>query len=59
MLDGCFAQIKEPFLVMLPDIMPSLVEWMDDADPEVETISQSLIKHIESLSGESLSSYLE
>ena len=54
-----FDAVGSRYLVLLPETLPALNEWLDDEDSEVEREAQRLVKTIEALSGESLDKYLE
>ena len=53
-----FSSVKEDFLQVLPKLVPTVAELMEDESTEVEKLCQDIIKQIETLSGESLAQYL-
>ena len=56
---GLFEGLQARYLVMLPETLPYVSEWLEDEDEEVERRVQRLVKVIEDLSGEKLDRYLE
>jgi U3 small nucleolar RNA-associated protein 10 len=50
-------QLKEEFLVLLPETLPFLAELLEDADLNVVANTQGVIKNLEDLSGENLAQY--
>ena len=56
---GLFDGLQSRYLVMLPETLPHVSEWLEDEDEEVERRVQRLVKSIEQLSGEKLDRYLE
>ena len=58
-VESMFVHNRENWLVLLPETMPFISELMEDEDVEVEALCQQVIKHIETLSGESLDQYLQ
>ena len=56
---GLFDALQSRYLVMLPETLPFVSEWLEDEDEEVERRVQRLVKVIEELSGEKLDRYLE
>ena len=54
-----FEALQSRYLVMLPETLPYVSEWLEDEDEEVERRVQQLVKVIEELSGEKLDRYLE
>lgn len=49
--------LKEEYLVLLPETLPFLAELLEDSELEVVAKSQEIIKILETNSGESLSQY--
>ena len=54
-----FEAVGSRYLVLLPETLPVLAEWLEDEDVDVEREVQLLVKTIEGQSGESLDKYLE
>ncbi|XP_073001076.1 uncharacterized protein At3g06530 isoform X2 [Typha latifolia] len=50
--------LKEEYLVLLPETIPFLAELLEDVELPVKTLSQDILKELETLSGESLRQYL-
>ncbi|MQM05223.1 hypothetical protein Taro_038028, partial [Colocasia esculenta] len=50
--------LKEEYLVCLPETIPFLSELLEDVEPSVKSLSQEVLRELESLSGESLQQYL-
>ena len=50
-------QLKEEYLVLLPETLPFLAELLEDSELDVVAKSQEIIKILETNSGESLSQY--
>lgn len=50
-------QLKEEYLVLLPETIPFLAELLEDSELVVVAKSQEIIKILETNSGESLSQY--
>lgn len=50
--------LKEEYLVFLPETIPFLGELLEDVELSVKTLAQDILKEMESLSGESLRQYL-
>ncbi|KAL4178617.1 hypothetical protein AMTRI_Chr13g116010 [Amborella trichopoda] len=50
--------LKEEYLVLLPETIPFLGELLEDAELQVKTLAQEILKDMETLSGESLRQYL-
>ncbi|KAJ1272131.1 hypothetical protein BS78_06G179400 [Paspalum vaginatum] len=50
--------LKEEYVVLLPETIPFLGELLEDVELPVKTLSQEILKEMESLSGESLREYL-
>ncbi|CAD6260087.1 unnamed protein product [Miscanthus lutarioriparius] len=50
--------LKEEYVVLLPETIPFLGELLEDVELPVTTLSQEILKGMETLSGESLGQYL-
>lgn len=50
--------LKEEYLVLLPETIPFLGELLEDVELPVKSLAQEILKEMESLSGESLRQYL-
>ncbi|OVA04123.1 BP28 [Macleaya cordata] len=50
--------LKEEYLVLLPETIPFLGELLEDVELPVKSLTQEILKEMESLSGESLRQYL-
>ncbi|KAI9081378.1 hypothetical protein K1719_036641 [Acacia pycnantha] len=50
--------LKEEYLVFLPETIPFLGELLEDVEPCVKDLAQEILKELESMSGESLRQYL-
>ncbi|KAK9291503.1 hypothetical protein L1049_019451 [Liquidambar formosana] len=50
--------LKEEYLVFLPEIIPFLGELLEDVELPVKSLAQDILKEMESMSGESLRQYL-
>ena len=50
--------LKEEYLVLLPETIPFLGELLEDVEPSVKSLAQDIVKEMESMSGESLRQYL-
>lgn len=50
-------QLKEEYLVLLPETLPFLAELLEDSDFNVQAKTQEVVKFLEDLSGEDLSQY--
>lgn len=50
--------LKEEYVVLVPETIPFLGELLEDVELPVKTLSQEILKEIETLSGESLRQYL-
>uniref|UniRef100_A0A1D1XF93 Uncharacterized protein At3g06530 n=1 Tax=Anthurium amnicola TaxID=1678845 RepID=A0A1D1XF93_9ARAE len=50
--------LKEEYLVCLPETIPFLSELLEDLEPPVKSLSQEILRELESLSGENLRQYL-
>lgn len=50
--------LKEEYLIFLPETIPFLGELLEDVEPTVKSLAQEILKEMESLSGESLRQYL-
>ena len=58
-VSALFEALQSRYLVMLPETLPFVSEWLEDEEEEVERKVQRLVKVIEELSGEKLDRYLE
>ena len=50
--------LKEEYVVLVPETIPFLGELLEDVELPVKTLSQEILKGMETLSGESLGQYL-
>lgn len=50
--------LKEEYIVLLPETIPFLGELLEDVELPVKTLSQEILKEMETLSGENLRQYL-
>ncbi|KAI3978430.1 hypothetical protein MKX01_013228 [Papaver californicum] len=50
--------LKEEYLTLLPETIPFLGELLEDLELPVKTLTQEILKEMETLSGESLRDYL-
>ncbi|KAL6980905.1 hypothetical protein U1Q18_022541 [Sarracenia purpurea var. burkii] len=50
--------LKEEYLVFLPETIPFLGELLEDIELPVKSLAQEILKEMESMSGESLRQYL-
>lgn len=50
--------LREEYLVFLPETIPFLGELLEDVEPNVKSLAQEILKEMETLSGESLRQYL-
>lgn len=50
--------LKEEYVTLLPETIPFLGELLEDVELPVKTLSQEILKEMETLSGESLREYL-
>ncbi|KAL0403043.1 UNVERIFIED_CONTAM: hypothetical protein Sradi_1945100 [Sesamum radiatum] len=50
--------LKEEYLVLLPETIPFLGELLEDAELSVKSLAQEILKEMETMSGESLRQYL-
>ncbi|ONM29895.1 ARM repeat superfamily protein [Zea mays] len=50
--------LKEEYVVLVPETIPFLGELLEDVELPVKTLSQEILKEMETLSGESLQQYL-
>ncbi|KAF8044357.1 hypothetical protein BT93_A2372 [Corymbia citriodora subsp. variegata] len=50
--------LKEEYLIFLPETIPFLGELLEDVEPTVKSLVQEILKEMESMSGESLRQYL-
>ncbi|XP_030533160.1 uncharacterized protein At3g06530 isoform X1 [Rhodamnia argentea] len=50
--------LKEEYLIFLPETIPFLGELLEDVEPTVKSLAQEILKEMESMSGESLRQYL-
>ena len=58
-LAGLVERVREEYLVLLPEALPFLAELVEDPEHAVEAATQSLLRRLEELSGESLEHYLK
>lgn len=54
-----FESMRERYLVILNDTIPFLSELLEDENEQIEQTAQSIVKQIESLTGESINDYLK
>ncbi|KVI04528.1 hypothetical protein Ccrd_017155 [Cynara cardunculus var. scolymus] len=50
--------LREEYLVLLPETIPFLGELLEDVEPSVKSLAQEILKEMETMSGESLRQYL-
>ncbi|KAK1419459.1 hypothetical protein QVD17_28628 [Tagetes erecta] len=50
--------LREEYLVFLPETIPFLGELLEDVEPSVKLLAQEILKEMETMSGESLRQYL-
>lgn len=50
--------LREEYLVFLPETIPFLGELLEDVEPNVKSLAQEILKGMETMSGESLRQYL-
>ncbi|KAK9059672.1 hypothetical protein SSX86_020376 [Deinandra increscens subsp. villosa] len=50
--------LREEYLVLLPETIPFLGELLEDVEPKVKLFAQEILKEMETMSGESLRQYL-
>lgn len=50
--------LREEYLVFLAETIPFLGELLEDVELPVKSLAQSILKDMETMSGESLSQYL-
>jgi U3 small nucleolar RNA-associated protein 10 len=50
--------LKEEYVVLLPETIQFLSKLLEDVELPVKTLSQEILKEMETLSGESLRQYL-
>lgn len=50
--------LKEEYLVLLPETIPFLGELLEDVELPVKSLAQEILKEMEFMSGESLRQYL-
>ncbi|KAI3778087.1 hypothetical protein L2E82_07103 [Cichorium intybus] len=50
--------LREEYLVLLPETIPFLGELLEDVEPSVKSLAQEILKEMEAISGESLREYL-
>ncbi|MEW5318749.1 MAG: hypothetical protein WDW38_009944 [Sanguina aurantia] len=53
------AQLREEYLVLLPETLPFLAELLEDIDVGVEAAAQGVVVALEEVSGEKLDQYLK
>lgn len=58
-LKGLFVQLREPYLTLIPEIIPKVAETMESAHDQVAQLSRSVIVEIEHLSGESIQHHIK
>ncbi|XP_050225155.1 uncharacterized protein At3g06530 isoform X2 [Mercurialis annua] len=51
--------LKEEYLVLLPETIPFLGELLEDVELPVKSLAQDILKEMESMSGEDLRQYLQ
>ncbi|WCJ36431.1 ARM repeat superfamily protein [Euphorbia peplus] len=51
--------LKEEYLVLLPETIPFLGELLEDMELPVKSLAQDILKEMETMSGESLRQYLQ
>lgn len=54
-----FTEVGEEYLLLLPECLPFFSELLEDDSEDIVTLTTSLVRYIEDLSGESLDSYLQ
>eukprot|EP00474_Spongospora_subterranea_P009499 CRZ09957.1 hypothetical protein [Spongospora subterranea] len=57
-IHGILDRIGDPLLPLLPEMIPYIVEAMEDADPDVERTVRRLVDLLQRLSGEDLQDYI-
>ena len=58
-VEHMFESMRERYLVILNDTIPFLSELLEDEHEQIEQTAQSIVKQIESLTGESINDYLK
>lgn len=53
------SQLREEYLVLLPETLPFLAELLEDIDTTVEAAAQGVVVALEEVSGEKLDQYLK
>ena len=58
-VEHVFSILGERYLVVLNDTLGFLSESLEDENPEVEVVAKSIVKRVETLTGESIQDYLK
>jgi U3 small nucleolar RNA-associated protein 10 len=58
-IENLFTKVGERYLVLLNDTIPFLSEGLEDDDNEVELLAKSVVKMIETMTGDSIQEYLK
>ena len=58
-ISGLVSKVQEEYLVLLPEALPFLAELLEDTEPTVVAATQTLLKKLEELSGQSLNEYMK
>mgnify|MGYP003571757331 CR=1 FL=1 len=58
-LTAIFVRVGGDILPLLPEVIPSIAESMEDGEDEVEAEAQDFVKTVEELLGESLQPYFK
>ena len=58
-MEHVFSILGERYLVVLNDTLGFLSESLEDENPEVEVVAKSIVKRVETLTGESIQDYLK
>lgn len=58
-VEHVFSNLGERYLVVLNDTLGFLSESLEDENPEVEQVAKSIVKRVETLTGESIQDYLK
>ena len=59
LVDHVFSKLGERYLVVLNDTLGFLSESLEDERTEVEDVAKSIVKRVETLTGESIQDYLK
>ncbi len=59
LIHGLFTELKERYVTLIQDIIPYILECLEDSNEKVNTEAFTLIKFIEKETGEDIKSYLE